>query len=136
MADDLSSADVAPSGIDLVAGRRGGFVRGNAGYAPASAVITATGQTPGVEIAGHGDIRLDLVISAATGTTPSDTITIQTSFDNGVTDTWRTVAAIPAQTAAGTVRQCFSGCDRWVRASHVITGTTPSFTYSLSGEAV
>jgi hypothetical protein len=135
VADDQSSDSVAPRGIDLVAARAGSFMRGG-NVAAQSAVIAATGQTSGVEVAGHGTMRLDLVISAATGTTPSDTITIQTSYDNGVTDAWRTVAAFPAQTAAGTVRQVFAGLDRWVRASHVITGTTPSFTYTLSGELV
>lgn len=133
MADDLSSASPAPRGVDLVAARAGSFIRGG-NVTPTSATITATGQTTGVEIAGQGVLRLDLVVSAASGTSPSDTITIQTSFDNGVTDSWRTVASFSAVTATGTTRQVFAGCDRWVRASHVISGTTPSFTYSLSGE--
>ncbi|MCU4184023.1 hypothetical protein K6U06_06600 [Acidiferrimicrobium sp. IK] len=134
MADDLSSAQPAPRGVDLVAAAAGGFIRGRS--TPATATITATGVTAGVEVAGQAALRLDLVVSAASGTSPSDTITIQTSFDNGATDAWRTVAAFPAVTAAGTTRQVFTGLDRWVRASHVVTGTTPSLTYSLSGEGV
>lgn len=132
MADDLSSAQPAPRGIDLVAARAGSYIRGVTSATPAT--ITATGQTAGVEVAGHGVARLDLVVTAASGTSPSDTITIQTSFDNGVTDSWRTVAAFPAVTAAGTTRQVFSSLDRWIRASHVVTGTTPSLTYTLAGE--
>ncbi len=137
MADDLSADSVAPRGIDLIAGRAGAFTRGGT-TTPSTVTSTATGVVgSSVEVSGHGTARLDLVISAVSGTTPSMTVTIQTSFDNGATDAWRTVAAFPAQTAAGTVRQSFTGLDRWIRANVTAeTGTTPSFTYSLSGELV
>jgi hypothetical protein len=132
--DDLSGSDIAPSGIDLITGQRGRFIRGNANYVPAvSPSLAATGAFgAAVEIAGHGDVRLDLVTSVAAA---SATVTIQTSFDNGVTDAWRTVAAFPAQTATGTVRQVFGACDRWIRANLTALTTGPT-TVSLSGEAV
>jgi hypothetical protein len=134
MSDDLSGSDIAPSGVDLITGLRGRFVRGNANYTPASsASLAATGAFgAAVEIAGHGTVRLDLVtiVAAASGT-----VTIETSFDNGVTDSWRTVAAFPAQTATGTARKVFAGCDRWVRANLTALTTGPT-QVSLSGEAV
>jgi hypothetical protein len=138
VADDLSSDSVAPRGIDLIAGTAGRFIRGGTVSPQSSGAVTATGVVgAAVEVSGHSAARLDLVISAATGTTPSMTITIQTSFDNGATDAYRTVAAFPAQTAAGTVRQVFAGLDRWVRANVTTeSGTTPSFTFTLSGELV
>lgn len=135
MADSLASARGEVVGIDLVAGQAsvGSFVRGSS--TPASVVQTATGALAGVEVAGEGTARLDLVTSAYTGTTPSITVTIETSFDNGVTDAWRTVAAFAAQTAPGTVRKVFAGLDRWVRANvSAFAGT--SVAVSLSGEVV
>ncbi len=103
----------------------------------ASTTATASGTSTGVELDDKGTVRLALVVTAASGTTPSMTVTIQTSYDNGATDAWRTVGSgFPAVTAAGTTRQSFPGCDRFVRASYAITGTTPSFTFSITGEAV
>jgi hypothetical protein len=131
VADDLSSATpVAPRGIDFGAAAVGRFARGGP-VAATSVTQAATGALAagGIEVAGGADLRADLVITAAATTM---TITIQTSFDNGVTDAWRTVAAFPAQTATGTVRQVFAGLDRWVRAN--VTAITGSFTFSLSGE--
>ncbi|MDQ1426631.1 MAG: hypothetical protein QOK39_107 [Acidimicrobiaceae bacterium] len=134
-ADDLSSARGPVIGIDMIAGALGRFIRGQT--APTSSgPQTATFLTPWVEVSGNSDLRLDLIIAAATGTTPSMTVTVQTSFDAGVTDAARTVAAFAAQTAAGTTRQTFGPVDRWVRLSCAITGTTPSFTFTASGEAL
>lgn len=134
MPDDLSSASISPRGIDLVAGRAGSFVRGNANYTPApSASLAATGAFgAAVEVAGHGIVRLDLVTIVAAA---SATVTVETSFDNGVTDSWRTVAAFPAQTATGTARKVFAGCDRWIRANLTALTTGPT-QVSLSGEVV
>ena len=132
MADDLSSDSVAPRGIDLIAGTAGKTNRGIS--TPATQSLSATGAVAGggVVVSGHGSMRLDLVTSVAAS---SATITIQTSFDNGVTDSWRTVASFPAQTATGTVRQVFTGLDRWVRANLTALTTGPT-TVSISGELV
>jgi hypothetical protein len=128
--DDLSSARGPIAGIDLIAGTIGRFIRGQS--TPTPVTVAATGAVgAAVEVAGEGDLRLDLV-STAIGTTL--TVTIQTSFDNGATDAWRTVAAFAAQTVPGTVRGSFGPVDRWVRAN--VTAITGSCTFSLSGEAV
>lgn len=131
MADDLSSARGPVTGVDLVAGTVGRFQRGGP-VAAQSQSLAAIGALGGVEVAGGGTLRLDLVTTVAAA---SATVTIQTSFDNGVTDAWRTVAAFPAQTANGTVRQVFSGLDRWVRANLTALTTGPT-TVSISGELV
>ena len=132
MADDLSSDSLAPRGIDLIAGTAGKTNRGISTPSTQSVIAIGAVAGGGVEVSGHGTARLDLVTSVAA---TSATVTIQTSFDNGVTDAWRTVAAFPAQTAVGTVRQVFTGLDRWVRAN-VTTLTTGPTTISLSGEIV
>lgn len=129
--DDLSSASEAPRGIDLVAGRAGSSVRGLS--TPQTVSLAATGAFgAAVEVAGHGTLRLDLVTSVAAA---SATVKIQTSFDNGATDAWRDVASFAAQTGTGTVRQVFTGLDRWVRPNLSALTTGPT-TVSLSGELV
>ncbi len=61
----------------------------------------------------------------------------QTSMDNGVTDAWRSLGSAYTQaTGVTSQRIVVGGTDRWVRASYTIGGTTPSFTWSLVGEAV
>ena len=132
MADDLSSDSLAPRGVDLVAGTAGKTNRGISSPQTVSLAATGAFAGGGVEVSGHGTARLDLITSVAAS---SATVTIQTSFDNGATDAWRTVAAFPAQTATGTVRQSFTGLDRWIRANLTALTTGPT-TVSLSGEAV
>lgn len=109
---------------------------GNDVTVQASTTKTATGTSTPVELDDKGTLRLSLTSSAVSGTTPSMTVTMQTSLDAGVTDAWRSLGAFTAQTAAGTERKSFPGADRYVRASWVISGTTPSFTFSIDGEAV
>ena len=103
----------------------------------ASGSVTATGNSTGVDVGGAGTLRAQVVVTAATGTTPSLTCTIQTSHDNGATDAWRTAgAAYTALTAAGSSPYQAMVVDRYVRVSYVVSGTTPNITFSVVGEAV
>jgi hypothetical protein len=61
------------------------------------------------------------------------TVTVQTSPDNA---TWNNVASLAAITGVSQLQQAFSGLDRFVRLSYAISGTTPSFTFTTSGEFV
>lgn len=102
---------------------------------PAGTVVTASGASAGIEVDNRNQFVGQLDVTAASGTTPSLTVAVQTSADNGVTDPWRTVASFPAATAVSTsARQNFVGLDRWIRASYTVTGTTPSETISVTGE--
>jgi hypothetical protein len=105
---------------------------------PAGTVVTATGSGVGLEIVNRNDFRGQSIVTVATGTTPSLTVSIDTSYDNGVTDPWRSVGAFTAQTAAAAnpAHKSFPGLDRWVRASWVVSGTTPSVTFGVLGEIV
>jgi hypothetical protein len=103
---------------------------------PAGTVITATGTGTAVELDNKGDVRADLVITAASGTTPSITVLVQCSSDNGVTDSWRTAGTFGAQTATTTGVHIDAPIDRYIRAQWTVSGTTPSFTVSCFGEAV
>lgn len=100
----------------------------------ASAARTATGNGTSVALGDRGVARLLLDVTAVAGTSPTLDITVETSFDGAA---WRSLGTFAQKTAVGTERKSFSGCDRFVRANHTIGGTGgPSFTFSITGEAV
>lgn len=99
----------------------------------ASATITATTNGDAVDVR-HGVLALTLDVSAASGTTPTLDVAIQTRKDSS--DSWRAVAAFAQATAVVAERKCFSGLDRQVRAVATVAGTTPSFTFSVSGDSL
>ena len=104
---------------------------------PDGTVITATGTgTVVLDSVNKGTLRLLADVAAASGTTPSITINVQTSADAGDTDAWRAVASMTAITATGKSRKVFAGLDRYTRVTWTVSGTTPSFTLGLHGELV
>lgn len=105
---------------------------------PAGTILTADANGAAINIGNKGTLRAQVVVTAVSGTSPSDTITIETSHDAGATDAWRTVAAFSAVTAAGSSAfKSFPGLDRYIRAKHVVTGSaTPTLTLGVFGEAV
>lgn len=100
---------------------------------PSGTTVTAGGTSAALPMPDQDTLRLTLNVTAASGTTPSMTVTIQHSYD-GVT--WANHSAFAAKTAAGTERKVFPGLDNYVRASWAVTGTTPSFTFGLAGTAI
>lgn len=103
----------------------------------ASGAITASGQSSAIDVGGAATLRCQVQVSAVSGTSPSITVTIQTSHDAGVSDAWRTAgAAYSALTSvANSPYQCFV-VDRYVRVSYTVSGTTPSLTTAVVAEAV
>lgn len=106
------------------------FVRGDVVSLAASAARTATGNGATTDAANVHSLSLLLDVTAASGTTPNLTVTIEESDDG---TTWRTVAAFAAKTAVSTERKSFQVSADFVRAVWAITGTTPSFTFSVTG---
>lgn len=100
----------------------------------ASAARTATGAGAAVELGDVATLRLLVDVTAASGTSPTLDITIETSYDGSTS--WRSLGTFAQKTAVATERKSFGGCDRYVRASYVIGGTTPSLTFSVTGEGV
>lgn len=98
-----------------------------------SAARTADGSGSAFEVGPHTTARLALVCSARSGTTPTLDVTVETSFDGS---TWRSQGTFAQINATGTTRKSFGGLDRYVRVTWVVGGTTPSFTFSVSGELV
>lgn len=103
----------------------------------ASGALTASGQSSAIDVGGAGTLRAQVQVSAVGGTSPSITVTIQTSHDAGVADAWRTAGAAYSAitTATNSPWQCFV-VDRYVRVSYTISGTTPSLTTAVVAEAV
>lgn len=100
-----------------------------------SAARTTSGNAGAVPSGPYGTLRLTLDITAVSGTTPSMTVTIETSPDG--TTNWTTIGTpFAAQTGVANIRKVVTGADRFVRASYTITGTTPSFTFSVTGVAL
>lgn len=101
----------------------------------ASAARTSSTTSDVYEVGDKGTARLTLDITAVSGTTPSIHVQIETRKDYSSGD-WRVVDAFGPKTAVGSERRSMSGLDRFVRAVCTIAGTTPSFTFSLTGETV
>jgi len=100
----------------------------------ATGTVSATGAQTSIELGDRNHLRLDLVITAQTGSSPTLDVAVQTSPDNS---TWTTVASFAQQTGAATVHKLFGPIDRFVRVSETIGGTSsPSFTRTITGEAV
>jgi phage gp36-like protein len=98
-----------------------------------SAARTASGAGASVDLGIKSGLTLDLLVSAASGTSPTLAVSIETSKDGS---TWRTLGSFTQATAAGPQSKAFAGADRYVRVAWTIGGTTPSFTFSLSGLAL
>lgn len=76
-----------------------------------------------------GSPQARLSITAASGTSPQLVLTVQDSPDDV---TYTTRDTFPTQTTTATVtRSLPSGLDRYQRVAWAITGTTPSFTFSV-----
>jgi hypothetical protein len=99
--------------------------------APA-ATATSSGVGAAVDLGVCTTAVLDLIVSAVSGTSPTLTVSIETSKDSVV---WRPLGAFPAVAAAGVTGQRFPGADRYVRAVWAIGGTAPSFTFAVAGDA-
>ncbi len=99
----------------------------------ASATATAGGNGPTVSSGEWATLRLTLNASAVSGTSPSMTVAVEHSGDGS---TWTSLGSFAARTTTGSERKVFTGLDRYVRCTWAVSGTTPSFTFTVAGEAV
>lgn len=98
---------------------------------PAGTISTATNTVAQTVNSGnYGNAVAYLVVSAASGTTPSMTVKFQDSADKV---SWADVpsGAFTAVTTTGTSRLALSNIGPYLQVVETITGTTPSFTHSL-----
>lgn len=101
---------------------------------PQTATSTVTGSA--VDTMGYGDDALVIVdLGAASGTSATNDIVIQTSPDNSTWTTRTTFATLTDTSdnkiAAGKL-VLDAASRRYVRAVGTIAGTTPSFTFGVS----
>lgn len=116
-----------------------GYHKANGGYADtqdltlfASASRTATVTGTAHETGDRRVARLKLDVTAASGTTPTLDVDIETSRD-GVT--WYVSGSFTQATGVTSEEKLFM-LDRFVRPKATIGGTTPDFTFSVAGETV
>lgn len=112
------------------------YLRGKAVTPQAS--VTQTATTTGAAVAVDGaTARLELAVTAHAGTTPTLDVKLQHSKDGSTAWTDVTGGAFAQVTTTnGVTRKVFTGLDRFIRVVATIAGTTPSYTYSVSGEAL
>jgi|SRR5215469_10723831 hypothetical protein len=94
-----------------------------------SAARTTSGASDGTSAAAEfreANVLLD--ITAVSGTSPSMTVTVESSPDG---TSWFAHTAFPAKTAAGKDILKLGNLGSALRVSYAITGTTPSFTFSV-----
>lgn len=98
-----------------------------------SSARTSSGTGASVDMGAATTAVLRLDVTAASGTTPTLAVAVQTSPDEA---TWTSLGNFSTRTAAGALERRFPGASRYVRAVWTIGGGTPSFTFSLAGSAL
>ena len=105
-------------------------LRAEAGLA--SAARTATGTGTAFDAARATALEVTLAVTAASGTTPTLDLALQTSVDGGTT--WQTVKAFSQKTGTTTDVGVFGPLGSKLRWSWTIGGTTPSFTFTVTAK--
>jgi hypothetical protein len=104
-----------------------------------TAARTSTGQTSGIDLKNYdGDVVFLLDSAAGTGTSPTLDVTIEDSADNS-SFAAITGAAFTQVVDAASAQKLVVNKDsarRYVRVKYTITGTTPSFTFSVNAVGV
>jgi hypothetical protein len=116
--------------------RHGDYYAGDtvrADAAVASAARTASGNGSSFNTETADSFEGFLTVTAASGTTPTLDVRLETSLDAGTT--WSTVGAFAQATAATTKNKVFGPLGDLCRWAWTIGGTTPSFTFTVAAEA-
>lgn len=109
----------------------GGLVHGEQLILVPSGTRTANGSGVPAMAGDKTTARLTLDVTAASGTTPTMTVTVETSQDGS--SSWTSVGSFAAATGVSSQRKTFAGLDNFLRATWTVGGTTPSFTFSVAG---
>lgn len=116
--------------------RQGNYFPGDVAR-PDAAFASATKTTSGNDTAFNTNqaksLEAFLTVTAASGTTPTLDVRLETSVDAGAT--WRTVASLAQITVAGARNGVLGPLGDQCRWAWTIAGTTPSFTFSIAVEA-
>lgn len=97
-----------------------------------SAARTATGQTGAIPTNTGDKVSLFLNVTAATGTTPTLTVSVEWSVDGTNFGPAETPDAFTQVTAQGAKVKAFDAKAPYYRVVYTIGGTTPSFTFTVT----
>lgn len=114
------------------------WVRGESVTPVASAARTTNGDSGWIDAAAFNSLALTLAVTAVGGDANETLdVVVETASDNAGANT-RTIGTFAQRTqpqGATTVRISAPGVDAYYRVRWTVGGTTPSFTFSVSGEA-
>lgn len=96
----------------------------------ASAARTTTANGTAWDTTGVDEVTATLTVSAASGTSPTLDVILQTSIDGGTN--YYTVAAFTQKTTTGTEGKVFGPLGDLSRWRWTVGGTTPSFTFAIA----
>lgn len=97
----------------------------------ASAARTANGVSSRALVNGR-TVAVQVDVTVVSGTTPSLAVTLEWSNDGNTWYTGDPADAMTAITAVSSKAKSFEARGSYVRAAWAITGTTPSFTFTVS----
>ena len=78
-----------------------------------------------------GAMTLTLDVTAASGTLPTNDTIVEHSHDGS---TWVTLGSFTQATGVTMETKIFGPCHRYIRGKSTIGGTSPLFTFTLSGD--
>jgi hypothetical protein len=94
--------------------------------------LSATKTQESLDLGGPcGAMTMTLVVSAASGTSPTNDTIIEHSHDNS---TFATLGSFTQATAATSETKTFGPVRRYVRAKSTLGGTSPVFSFTVSGD--
>ncbi len=99
----------------------------------ASASRTSSGVGAALDLGVYRTAHLTLDVTAVSGTTPTLLVTIETA-PSSIESTWLSLGAFAAAVAVGRqTRIRFTGADQFARVRWTISGSAPSFAFSVTG---
>lgn len=106
------------------------------GPAIPSNTITASGNSGNINARNNAqNLRVQLNVTAVSGTTPSLTVTLQDSVDGGANWNNLSPAFTPVTAVGRQVINIPAPYGYLLRANYAVSGTTPSFTFQIDGVA-
>lgn len=102
----------------------------------ASSARTANGTGSAFRIGDSNRVSIMAIVTAASGTTPSLVLSLEWSHNGTTWAAGQPVAAMDAIVATGNQIRSFDVLGEFYRVVWAITGTTPSFTFSVQGYGI
>lgn len=110
------------------------FIAGDELTPVASAARTTSSDSGWLNCEKYSTLRLILDVTARSGTSPTLDVTVFTADDSSGTNARAATGSPFAQkTNVAAERKTFTGLDAYYRVAWTVGGTTPSFTFSVSG---